>query len=348
VLDTATLDASGDATFSTDTLAVGHYSITASYSGDTNFNSSPSTPVSLTVNPAPSAVTAQPSTSATTAGEPITFTATITAPPGTGTPTGTVTFYDGSTVLGTAPVTPVGVASLAVLSPSGGVHTDAETDENGQATLTVPSLSAGAHTITAVYSGDATHAPSTTVVADVVIVAPSPSSEHGPTVASLARYGYHAQPTYLVIYFDGSLDPATAERASNYKVAGPMKRSAPHRPIIVTSATYNAASDTVTLAFNRRFNLHYHYRLTIKGTGPSGITSTSNMPLNAAAATQSGSNEVLIFGPKILAGPASQRTSLERTMFRFHSQETTEKAHATTDPVMARPMTRFHRHRAKP
>ena len=228
VLDRATLDSSGNATFFTTTLlAVGSHTITASYSGDANFNPSTSTPVSLTVNPAPTAVTAQPSTSATNVGEPITFNATITAPPGTGTPTGTVTFFDGNTVLGTAPVTPVGSASLAVLSPSGGVHTDAATDENGQATLTVPSLPAGTHTITAVYSGDATHAPSTTVVADVVIVAASPSSEHGPTVVSLSRYGYHAQPTYLVIYFDGSLDPSTAEKASNYKVAGPMKHSGP-------------------------------------------------------------------------------------------------------------------------
>ncbi len=293
-------------------------------------------------------MTAQPSTSATNVGEPITFNATITAPPGTGTPTGTVTFFDGNTVLGTAPVTPVGSASLAVLSPSGGVHTDAATDENGQATLTVPSLPAGTHTITAVYSGDATHAPSTTVVADVVIVAASPSSEHGPTVVSLARYGYHAQPTYLVIYFDGSLDPSTAEKASNYKVAGPMKRSGPHTPIIVTSAAYNAASDTVTLAFNRRFNLHYHYRLTIKGASSSGITDNSHIPLNAASATQSGSNYVKIFGPKILAGRASQRNSLDRTMFSSHDQDTTAKAHVALDHMLARPMTRFHRRRPKP
>ena len=120
VLDRATLDASGNATFSTSTLAVGPYMITASYGGDANLSSSTSTPMALTVNPAPTAVTAQPSTSVTTVGQPITLTATITTPPGTGTPTGTVTFMDGTTVLGTAPVYPAGSVSPTVSSPTGG------------------------------------------------------------------------------------------------------------------------------------------------------------------------------------------------------------------------------------
>ncbi len=352
VLDRATLDPSGNATFSTDTLAVGSHTITASYSGDANFNPSTATPLVHTVNPAPSIVTAQPSTSATSVGEPVTFTATISAPPGTGTPTGTVTFMDGNTVLGTAPVNPVGLASLAVTSPSGGAPTNTalgteSLDEDGYATLTVPSLSAGAHTITAVYSGDATHAPSTTAVADVVIVAPSPNNEHGPTVVGLARYGYHAQPTYLVVYFDGPLSGSSAQRASNYKVAGPIKHPGAHEPIIVTSATYNPANDTVTLAFNRRFNLHYHYRLTINGTAPSGITNPSNVPLNAAVATQSGRDYVVKFGPKILAGSARERTSLGHTMFSFHGKGTTSLSHVAVHHLLSKDVTLFHRRRPK-
>ncbi len=258
------------------------------------------------------------------------MTATITAPPGTGTPTGTVTFLDGTTVLGTAPVYPVGSVSPTVSSPLAEVRTAAATesaDESGQATLTVASLPAGENTITAVYSGDATHAPSTTTIAQIVIVAPSPISQQGPTVVSLARYGYHEQPTYLVIYFDGSLDPSSSQTASNYKVVGPIKRPGAHKPIIVTSAKYDAANDTVTLAFKRRFNLHYHYRLIIKGTGPSGITNTANIPLNATAATEPGRNDVVRFGPKILAGPASLRTSFGHTWFNFHRNDATTRSH---------------------
>jgi hypothetical protein len=65
----------------------------------------------------------------TAVGESVIFTATVTSP--VGTPTGTVTFNDGATTLGTG-----------TLNPS------------GEATFTTSSLSVGSHSITAVYGGD--------------------------------------------------------------------------------------------------------------------------------------------------------------------------------------------------
>ncbi|HMH52396.1 MAG TPA: Ig-like domain repeat protein [Candidatus Acidoferrum sp.] len=66
-------------------------------------------------------------------GQAVTFTATVNVvPPATGTPTGTVTFFDGATSLGTRML----AASL-------------------RATLTTSALGAGVHSITARYSGDA-------------------------------------------------------------------------------------------------------------------------------------------------------------------------------------------------
>jgi hypothetical protein len=315
VLDIATLDPSGNATFPTTNLAVGSHTITATYSGDSNFNSSAATSLVHTVNPAPSVITAQPSSSVTTVGQPITLVATITVPSGTGTPTGTVTFLDGDTVLGTAPLMTAGPTTSVMNKIT--ALASAPVASTGQATLTVPSLSAGTHAITAEYSGDATHAPSTTAVASIVIVAPDPENQPGPTVAGLERYGYHAQPTFLVVFFNGLLDPITAQTASNYKVVGPINQPGPHKPIIVRSAIYSPANSTVTLAFNHRFNVHYRYRLTINGTAPSGITGTANVPLNAASAGDPSSNYVARFGPGILAGPANQRTSLGHTWFRF-------------------------------
>ncbi len=58
------------------------------------------------------------------------MTLTVTLPAGA---TGTVTFYDGTTVIGTGTVV------------------------NGAATLTVTNLAVGSHSITAVYGGDANH-----------------------------------------------------------------------------------------------------------------------------------------------------------------------------------------------
>jgi uncharacterized repeat protein (TIGR01451 family) len=71
-------------------------------------------------------------------GQPVTFTATVSAESG-GTPTGTVTFFDGDTPLG------------------GPVPLDA----SGVAAFTTSGLAAGNHQITAVYSGSADHTTST-------------------------------------------------------------------------------------------------------------------------------------------------------------------------------------------
>ena len=76
----------------------------------------------------------------------MTFTATI-APvsPGSGMPTGKVTFDDGSTVLGTVTLT------------------------NGTASFTTSSLAVGTHSIKAVYAGDANFKTSTSAVLKQVV-----------------------------------------------------------------------------------------------------------------------------------------------------------------------------------
>ncbi len=126
----------------TDTVAAGSCSITftsagprtlvATYAGDSNFNGSTSVSAAHAVNKAntQTAVTSSPNPSLLN--QPVTFTATVTAvAPGAGTRTGTVTFKDGATTLGTGAV-----------------------NASGHATLTTSSLAAGSHTITAIYGGD--------------------------------------------------------------------------------------------------------------------------------------------------------------------------------------------------
>jgi hypothetical protein len=141
-LGTGTLNGSGVATFSTTTLAVGTHSITAVYAGDTNFAASTSSAVSQVVNQASTTSTVTSSANPSTSGESVTFTATVTpASPGAGTPTGTVNFLDGTTQIGTG-----------TLSNSGGSDT---------ATFATSSLTAGTHSITAVYVGDTNFTTST-------------------------------------------------------------------------------------------------------------------------------------------------------------------------------------------
>jgi hypothetical protein len=122
---------SGLASFSTTSLAGGSHSVTAVYNGDSTFLGSTSSALSDTVNLASTSATVTASASPSTVDQGVTFTASVTVQaPGSGTPTGTVTFKDGSTTLGTGTL-----------------------DSAGQATFATSSLAAGSHSITAVYGG---------------------------------------------------------------------------------------------------------------------------------------------------------------------------------------------------
>jgi hypothetical protein len=159
-LGTGTLSAGGVATYATSTLTVGSHTITAVYGAAPGFNTSTSAAVTQVVNAAATSTTLISSLNPSTSGQSVTFTATVAATaPGTGTPTGTITFKDGSTTLGTGTI-------------SGGV-----------ATYATSALSAGSHSITAVYGASGSYATSTSaVLTQVVNAAPAP----GPTVTGLS------------------------------------------------------------------------------------------------------------------------------------------------------------------
>jgi hypothetical protein len=124
----------GQATFSTASLARAGHTITAAYSGDANFSTSTSIAFGQTVRADASITRTSSSPSPTVFGQRATFTAVLTAKaPGAGTPTGTVTFKDGTVGLG-----------RGMLQVVGGVD---------RATFTTNALSVGSHTITAIYGG---------------------------------------------------------------------------------------------------------------------------------------------------------------------------------------------------
>jgi hypothetical protein len=147
-LGDGTLNGAGVATLVTSSLSVGDHEITATYEGDSGNDGSSSVALTQTVQAVPPAVTTTVLTSnlnPSTVGQNVTLTATVTG----ASPTGTVTFKDGATVLGTP--------SMA----------------SGGASLVVGTFTAGGHALTATYNGDPDNAPSTgsltqTVVAPVV------------------------------------------------------------------------------------------------------------------------------------------------------------------------------------
>lgn len=297
------IDVSDMATLVLPSLPEGTHQISATYSGDAAFAPSMSAaPTQVVVSLAARAittttVTADPNPAAS--GQRIILTASITstpAPPPSATPslavatpalanpTGTVTFFVDGAAAATAPFQAInGVSGLA------------------QAFL--PSLPAGTHQIVAAYSGDGAFTPSTSAPF-VETVGAAPATD-GPRVTSLLRYGFHAQPTLLVITFDGPLAPATAQDAANYRVVGPVgPRGKGGRVDQVTAALYDAAAHTVTLGLSQRLDLHRRYELTIDGMAPGGVSSPDGVLLDGAGTGRPGSNFATIFGREILAGPA--------------------------------------------
>ena len=117
-------------------LPVGTYSVTAVYSGDTNFTTLTSSAMPYVVTQASTSVLTTTLTSSLNPsiyGDQVTYSATVLSSVGV-MPTGTVTFVDGATTLGTGTL-----------------------DANGKTSIVVPLLTAGSHTITATYGGNSNY-----------------------------------------------------------------------------------------------------------------------------------------------------------------------------------------------
>src|SRR5205814_3014512 len=109
--------------------------VSAVYSGAGNYLASTSSDFTQTVSQNATTTQLGSDVNPSQLNQPVTFTATVLArgaPAGAGTPTGSITFFDGTTALATVPL-----------------------DTNAQAALSGSSLSVGPHNITAVYGGDA-------------------------------------------------------------------------------------------------------------------------------------------------------------------------------------------------
>jgi large repetitive protein len=119
----------GTATFTTSSLSPGSHTVTAAYSGDSNCMGAISAPLTQTVNQSGLTLTSSPNPSPP--GQPVTLTATLTCP--NGSPSGTVTFFDGGSPIASLPL------NSKVTPPV--------------AAFTTSTLAPGSHSITATYSG---------------------------------------------------------------------------------------------------------------------------------------------------------------------------------------------------
>lgn len=183
---------SGVATCSTSALTVGTHTIKASYGGSAVFDTSFAT-LSYIVDADTTTLALTSSLNPSYYGKSVTFTAT--AASATGTPSGTVTFYDATTELGT------GTLSADV------------------ATYIASALTVGTHTIKAVYGGDSTHKTAMASLAQVVetavstasvlICAPNPAAYGATVTCTDTVTATTGTATGTVTFYDGTTSLGT-------------------------------------------------------------------------------------------------------------------------------------------
>lgn len=188
-LATVPLDIMGYAAFTTTSLSAAAWNVTATYSGSASLEPSTSAPLSETVTPAATQLAFAVTPSIAAVSQAIVFTASVTAPLSTHTPSGAVQFFD---VPPTGTPIPLGSPAL---------------DATGHTTLTLSTLAEGVHHIMAAYPGAPNFAPVTLPSGDALTLTISArgylqdlsvptltlvSSHHGPVTVTLTSLGTFA------------------------------------------------------------------------------------------------------------------------------------------------------------
>ena len=194
VLGTGSVSPVGAASLTISTLAVGQHSIVAVYSGDANNQAATSSVLVETIQIIGTNATLISSLNPSLSSGPLNLTSTVVGKGGS--VTGTVTFQDGTTVLGSANLSAAGAA-----------------------TFTVSGLSPGLHSIIAVYGGDANNSQCTSPVLLQNVVQTttgSLSSSQNPSLAlasvsftAVVSNGSMKPPSGAVVFSDGTVQLGT-------------------------------------------------------------------------------------------------------------------------------------------
>ncbi|MGO9085052.1 MAG: Ig-like domain repeat protein [Candidatus Sulfotelmatobacter sp.] len=282
---TATLSVKGTA------LGVGAQTVGADFSGDgANDIASASSAVTITVTTTPTTTTetVSPSTQQVGSSTPVTIGATVTPTSGSGTPTGSITFFNGTTQLGQVKLAS-GTASLS---------------------YNTSALAVGTYPITATYSGDSNFSASTappttltvttlfaTTTTESITATPSSSESNvGSSVtcsATVAHSSGSAVPTGTITFANGSTVLWSGTLGSNgtaswststlavgvYSVVASYSGDANYAPSSSSAAALNVVDFTVAASPTT---------VTISSPGLSGQTTLAITPL-------SGFNETLTY-----------------------------------------------------
>ncbi len=234
-------------------------------------------------------------TSAISTADDFTYTATVVAAP---------------TVTGISPNTgPAAGGTLVTITGTG--FTGATAVDFGTTAATDVTV-VNATTITA-------QSPAGTGIANVTVITPNGTSSDTatdqftyvaatPSVTSVSRFGFHMQPTSVVLTFSAALDPTRADDVNNYQFVA-MSARGRHATAVghvtrIRAAVYDPATLTVTLYPAGRLSIHKLYQLTVNGAGSSGLRGATGIPLDSRGNGTPGANYVAVISGKQLAGPA--------------------------------------------
>ena len=209
-------------------LAVGTCTIEATQSGDATYASATLVSRSFQITKANVTIALASSVPTVYFGLPVTFTAQVSGV----SPTGTVTFYDGTTPIGSVALT------------------------GGLAALTTNSLAIGDHNITATYSGDGSNNASTSIVVALAVgVRPDPTQDA--SVKGNIDNQYSTENRYARAHMDlvnGRLDRLHSEDEESFEVSVAYQDQ---RDASDPSSTVSSTADvTLSKAFSRKSDYH--------------------------------------------------------------------------------------------
>lgn len=299
-------------------LAIGTHSLTATYAGNSSFFTSTSSAKSLVVNGLPSTTVLTPATSTITTQQTVTFTATVTG--GSGTPTGSIAFMDGTSTLGSVPLTA------------------------GQAVFTSSQFTAGTHTVVAKYSGSATYADSTSGNSVITVTAvPSTTSlnvsassinQTQPLTLTATVAGAGGTPSGTVEFLDGSHVFGSASlingTATYTAPAGTFTTSGVHSltasyigggvyaasassasnvTITIVSFSLSASSSTLTLTAGATTG----NTVTISASGNNGFPGSASIALSCSVASSVASAPVCTINPSTITTASTAVLTISTT-----------------------------------
>ena len=312
----------GTATFSLSSLTIGSHTITLSYAGDATHSASPSAILIEQIQQRTS-TSILSSGSPAIVGAPVTFTAAVTG--ARSVPTGgVVQFYDGASLLGSAPVNPSGAATYQSTLLAAGAHliiASYQGDQNDQGssssalsqainaadtTITLvssinPSVVGSAVTFSAGITSRGKPATGIVTFLDGSLVLGSSTVSSGSanlTISSLTA-GLHA----ILARYDG--DSSTQVSTSSVLLQVAQQHTS---AVLVTSANPVLTAQSLTLAAS-----------VASGSNPSGTFTFFDGSVSLGTATVSSSGSAAITLPSLSAGTHSLTVSYSGDSYNLPS-----------------------------